>query len=84
MLFQHVASLANLDRINAKTFTIVELRALLGVPEGKHKRFAELNRWTLKPAVSEINHLFPAEPDSHSEQDRAHGGQCHHRLAGQG
>lgn len=57
MLFQHVASLANLDRINAKTFTVVELRALLGVPEGKHKRFAELNRWTLKPAVSEINHL---------------------------
>ena len=57
MLFQHVASLANLDRINTKTFTVAELRALLGVPEGKHKRFAELNRWTLKPAVSEINQL---------------------------
>jgi hypothetical protein len=57
MLFQHVASLANLDHINAKTFTVAELRALLGVTEGKHKRFAELNRWTLKPAVSEINQL---------------------------
>lgn len=31
MLFQHVASLANLDRINSKTFTMVELRTLLGV-----------------------------------------------------
>ncbi len=57
MLFQHVASLANFDHINAKTFTIPELRTLLGVAEGKHKRFAELNRWTLKPAVEEINQL---------------------------
>ena len=57
MLFQHVASLANFDRINDKTFTLPELRRLLGVAEGKHKRFAELNRWTLKPAVEEINHL---------------------------
>jgi hypothetical protein len=57
MLFQHVASLANLDRVNTKTFTVPELRALLGVAEGKHNRFAELNRWTIKPAVSEINQL---------------------------
>ena len=57
MLFQHVASLANLDRINAKTFTIPELRALLGVAEGKLARFADLNKWALSPAVSEINHL---------------------------
>lgn len=57
MLFQHVASLANFDLISAKTFTIPELRTLLGVAEGKHKRFAELNRWTLKPAVEEISQL---------------------------
>jgi hypothetical protein len=57
MLFQHVASLANLDHINAKTFTIPELRALLGVAEGKLARFADLNKWALSPAVSEINHL---------------------------
>jgi hypothetical protein len=57
MLFQHVASLANFDHINAKTFTVSELRTLLGVAEGKHKRFAELNRWTLKPAVEEISQL---------------------------
>lgn len=35
LLFQHIASLANLDRMNAKTFTVPQLRALLGVPEGK-------------------------------------------------
>lgn len=57
MLFQHVASLSNLERINSKTFTIAELRTILGVAEGKHKRFAELNRWTIKPAIAEINQL---------------------------
>ena len=40
LLFQHVASLANLDRISSKTFTIPELRALLGVPAGKLDRFS--------------------------------------------
>jgi len=57
LLFQHVASLVNLDRMNAKTFTVPELRALFGVAEDKHKRFAELNRWAIKPAIDEINHL---------------------------
>jgi hypothetical protein len=57
MLFQHVASLSNLDRLSAKTFTVSELRALLGVPEGKLARFADLNKWSLTPAISEINQL---------------------------
>ena len=57
LLFQHVASLVNLDRMNAKTFTVPELRVLFGVAEDKHKRFAELNRWAIKPAIDEINHL---------------------------
>lgn len=57
MLFQHVASLSNLDRISAKTFTVAELRALLGVAEGKLARFADLNKWALTPAISEINQL---------------------------
>jgi len=57
LLFQHIASLANLDRMNAKTFTVPELRALLGVPEGKLSRFSNLNTWALKPAIDEINHL---------------------------
>ena len=57
LLFQHIASLANLDRMNAKTFTVPGLRALLGVPEGKLSRFSNLNTWALKPAIDEINHL---------------------------
>jgi len=57
MLFQHVASLTNLKHTNSKTFTVSELRALLGVAEGKLARFADLNKWALSPAVSEINQL---------------------------
>ena len=57
MLFQHVASLANLKHTNSKTFTVSELRALLGVAEGKLARFADINKWALSPAVSEVNQL---------------------------
>ena len=57
LLFQHIASLANLDRINSKSFTVPELRALFGVEGGKLDRFADFNRWALKPAIAEINQL---------------------------
>lgn len=57
LLFQHIASLAGMDRISAKTFTIPELRSLLAVPEGKLERFADLNRRALQPAIAEINQL---------------------------
>ena len=55
LLFQHVASLVNLNHVTSKTFTVAELRAVMGVPEGKIQRFADLNRDVLKPALSEIN-----------------------------
>mgnify|MGYP000878046475 CR=1 FL=1 len=57
LLFQHVASLVNLDRVTAKTFSVAELRAVLGVPEGKLNRYADLNRRAIQPAVEEINQL---------------------------
>jgi len=57
LLFQHIASLSNLNRVSGKKFTIPELRMVLGVPEGKVKRFADLNRDIIKPIVSEINEL---------------------------
>lgn len=57
LLFQHVASLANLNRISNKTFTVPELRAVLGVPDDKLERFADLNRRAVTPAITEINHL---------------------------
>lgn len=57
LLFQHIASLVNLNRMSAKTFTVPEMRALLGVSEGKLARFADLNKWALKSAIEEINQL---------------------------
>lgn len=57
LLFQHVASLAGLTHVASKTFTIAELRALLGVTSGKLSRFADLHRRAIIPSISEINHL---------------------------
>jgi hypothetical protein len=57
LLFQHIASLVNLDHIQSKTFTVKELRALLGIPEGKLARFSNLNQRVLQPSVTEINQL---------------------------
>ena len=57
LLFQHVASLANLDRISSKTVTIPELRALLGVPAGKLDRFSNLSQKAIHPAIAEINQI---------------------------
>ena len=57
LLFQHVASLVNLGRVQSKTFTVPELRALLGVTAGKLERFADLNARAIHPAIAEINQL---------------------------
>jgi hypothetical protein len=55
MLFQHISSLTNLDYVASKTFTVSELRAVLGVPDGKMTRFADFRRFALEAAISEIN-----------------------------
>lgn len=55
LLFQHVASLVNLDHVTSRTFTVPELRAVLGVPDGTLGRFADFNRRALTPAIAEIN-----------------------------
>ena len=55
LLFQHIASLQNLKYVSSKRFTVSELRAMFGVPEGKHKRFADLRRNIITPVISEIN-----------------------------
>jgi len=57
LLFQHIASLANMNRIHSKNFTIPELRSLFGISSGKLERFSNLNTWALKPAISEINQI---------------------------
>ena len=57
LLFQHIASLANLKHNNSKTFTVSELRAVFGVPEGKLARFSHLNSRAIHPSVEEISQL---------------------------
>jgi plasmid replication initiation protein len=38
-------------------FTVDAFRAMVGVPEGKLERFADFNKYCLKPALDEVNHL---------------------------
>ena len=55
LLFQHISSLTNLKHITSKRFTVSGLRAVLGVAEGKVKRFGDLKRDVIAPAIAEIN-----------------------------
>jgi hypothetical protein len=55
LLFQHIASLVNLKYVTSKSFTIPELRSVLGIPKGKLGRFADLKKWALNLAITEIN-----------------------------
>lgn len=55
LLFQHIASLQNLKHVTSKRFTVAELRAVFGIPDGKASRFADLNRNIITPAIAEIN-----------------------------
>jgi hypothetical protein len=55
LLFQHIASLQNLKHKTSKRFTVSELRAVFGIPEGKLTRFSNFNTWAIKAAVDEIN-----------------------------
>ena len=55
LLFQHIASLQNLKHVTSKRFTVSELRAVFGIPEGKVKRFADLKRDVLTVAIEDIN-----------------------------
>lgn len=55
MLYQHIASFVGLTRVRKKTFTVDGLRSALGVPPTHHRRFAELNRHALAPAITEIS-----------------------------
>ena len=55
LLFQHITSLTGLKYTNSKRFSVQELRAVLGVPEGKLERFSNLSTRAIKPAIAEIN-----------------------------
>lgn len=57
LLFQHISSLTNLNHITSKRFTVPELRAMFGVPAGKLSRFADLRRFAIEAAITDINQL---------------------------
>lgn len=57
LLFQHIASLTGLRHVQEKTFTLPDLRAVLGVTGGKLDRFADLHRRAIQPSIAEINQL---------------------------
>jgi len=57
LLFQYISSLLNLDHIHSKSFTVQELRAILGVQNDKLKRFTHLNSRAIQPTIAEINQL---------------------------
>ena len=53
-LFRHISTMFRADRITSTTFDIAQLRAVLGVPEGRHSRFSHLKEHAITPAVEEI------------------------------
>ena len=55
LLFQHISSLTNLKHITSKRFSVPELRAVFGVPEGHSARFSNFKQNIILPAISEIN-----------------------------
>ena len=57
LLFQHIASLVNLSHVARKTFTVAELRSLLGIQEGKLVQFSHFRTRALQPAFAEINNV---------------------------
>lgn len=57
LLYQHIASFQNYRHITDRTFTVQELRDVLGIPTGKLVRFSHLNDRVIKHAIAEINQL---------------------------
>lgn len=55
LLFQHIASLQNLKHVTSKRFSVVEMRAVFGIPEGIMLRFANLKARAINPSIAEIN-----------------------------
>ena len=56
-LFEIVALRANLDHVTWEKFELDDLRARLGVPEGKLTTWSNLRVSALDPAIAEVNQL---------------------------
>jgi Initiator Rep protein, WH2/Initiator Replication protein, WH1 len=56
-LYEIVQKRVGLKFKQAENFTVDEMRALLGVPRDKLRRFPDLNKYALQPALREVNAL---------------------------
>jgi hypothetical protein len=54
-LYEMIQKRGNLEYQRSEEFTVEQFQNLLGVPEGKLTRFANLNAFAIKPAVEDIN-----------------------------
>lgn len=56
-LFQQISSMVRMQHVSSCTYSVEELRQVMGVVPGKVTRWADFNRDALKPAMKEINQL---------------------------
>ncbi len=56
-LYEMVQKRGNLKYVSSEKFKLEDLRAVLGVPEGKLSSWSNLNLRALQPAVTEVNEL---------------------------
>ena len=54
-LYEAVARRVRLKHIYSEEFSLEDFRELLGVPKGKLSTYGNLNKFAIKPSVSEIN-----------------------------
>ena len=64
-LAKHIASHVEKQRVNMQEFSVDELRRVLGVPDGKLPKFAEMNRNAIRPAIEQINLHSPWRVEAH-------------------
>ena len=57
LLFHWLSNFTNLEHKISEVLSIEDVRAILGVPEGKLKTWDAMNRFALKPAIAELNQL---------------------------
>ena len=58
-LYELIALRGNLEHKLTEAFSVNDLRARLGVPEGRLPRWQDFKRKVVETAVSEVNHLSP-------------------------
>lgn len=58
-LYELIALRGGLERKTTETFSLDDLRARFGVPDGRLLRWQDLKRKVLEMAVDEVNHLSP-------------------------